>query len=258
MKTVKHDMTTQCDSASCEHETHCTHERGTGVYCEECAARRVRLAFDPDAELEEQRNARQLAASAAADEHQEDCPHCGMPNSAHTVENAACSADIAECPRMRDALLDAAETITRGGSDDRAAYEYARRDQGFTGDWSAWIAMPMAEREEYEEGATGGVCAPKTVLPAAQTPAARAVVNAAADYLLGRGMTHDQIYNGPDSGGLLERIVEAAAGGDAARDGREAARAWLASQCDGHPAGPHDQMGQTTYCDGTCSIHRRR
>jgi hypothetical protein len=23
-------------------------------------------------------------------------------------------------------------------------------------------------------------------------------------------------------------------------------------ECPGHPAGPHDPMGQTVYCDGTC------
>lgn len=23
-------------------------------------------------------------------------------------------------------------------------------------------------------------------------------------------------------------------------------------QCDGHPAGPYDPLGQTVYCDGTC------
>lgn len=23
-------------------------------------------------------------------------------------------------------------------------------------------------------------------------------------------------------------------------------------ECEGHPAGPYDPMGQTVYCDGTC------
>jgi hypothetical protein len=24
------------------------------------------------------------------------------------------------------------------------------------------------------------------------------------------------------------------------------------NQCEGHPAGPRDSMGETTYCDGSC------
>lgn len=27
-------------------------------------------------------------------------------------------------------------------------------------------------------------------------------------------------------------------------------------ECDGHPAGPHDPMGQTVYCDGSCKVQR--
>jgi hypothetical protein len=25
------------------------------------------------------------------------------------------------------------------------------------------------------------------------------------------------------------------------------------AECEGHPAGPHDPMGQTVYCDGSCA-----
>ena len=25
------------------------------------------------------------------------------------------------------------------------------------------------------------------------------------------------------------------------------------SECEGHPAGPHDPMGETVYCDGSCA-----
>lgn len=34
----------------------------------------------------------------------------------------------------------------------------------------------------------------------------------------------------------------------AVRQTLEALEAW----CEGHPAGPYDHMGQTTYCDGSC------
>ena len=27
--------------------------------------------------------------------------------------------------------------------------------------------------------------------------------------------------------------------------------------CEGHPAGPFDPMGETVYCDGTCSPENR-
>lgn len=30
-----------------------------------------------------------------------------------------------------------------------------------------------------------------------------------------------------------------------------------ARTCQGHPAGPHDPMGQTVYCDGTCRAAQR-
>lgn len=29
-------------------------------------------------------------------------------------------------------------------------------------------------------------------------------------------------------------------------------------ECDGHPAGPYDPMGQTVYCDGSCQRGRPR
>jgi len=43
-----------CDSGSCEHETEVKHVVGSGVYCEECAARRISLAFEPEDEEAEQ------------------------------------------------------------------------------------------------------------------------------------------------------------------------------------------------------------
>jgi hypothetical protein len=27
----------------------------------------------------------------------------------------------------------------------------------------------------------------------------------------------------------------------------------LSGECEGHPAGPYDRMGETVYCDGSCS-----
>lgn len=27
---------------------------------------------------------------------------------------------------------------------------------------------------------------------------------------------------------------------------------WTRSKCQGHPAGPNDPMGETTFCDGKC------
>lgn len=35
------------------------------------------------------------------------------------------------------------------------AWKYAVANQGFTGDLSAWLAMPEDERAEYETGASG-------------------------------------------------------------------------------------------------------
>jgi hypothetical protein len=37
--------------------------------------------------------------------------------------------------------------------------------------------------------------------------------------------------------------------------------AWIASdddesECQGHPAGPYDPMGETVYCDGSCRTHK--
>lgn len=70
----------------------------------------------------------------------------------------------AEFAEARDAAL--AGRIIRGSDDDKAAFKWACQEQGFTGTWDDWLAMPIEEREEYEAGATGGVCTPKTVLPA--------------------------------------------------------------------------------------------
>lgn len=53
------DLTYQCDGDTCEHETDVLHDRGSGVFCAECAARRVRLAFDPAAEADDQAEVRE-------------------------------------------------------------------------------------------------------------------------------------------------------------------------------------------------------
>lgn len=47
-------------------------------------------------------------------------------------------------------------TIIRGSEMDRKAYIWAVSDQGYTGTWADWQAMPLDEREEYESGAAGG------------------------------------------------------------------------------------------------------
>jgi hypothetical protein len=44
------DLTWQCDSGSCEHETEVRHQQGAGVFCRECYTRRVANSFDPEAE----------------------------------------------------------------------------------------------------------------------------------------------------------------------------------------------------------------
>ena len=52
------DYTYQCDGANCEHEVSVRHERGAGIFCEECSRRRIHLAFVPAAEVAEQERER--------------------------------------------------------------------------------------------------------------------------------------------------------------------------------------------------------
>ncbi len=55
------------------------------------------------------------------------------------------------------------KTITRGSEQDRMAFTYARREQGFGGAWEAWLEMPLNERQEFESGAACGDPAMKVV-----------------------------------------------------------------------------------------------
>lgn len=55
MKTL--ELTWICDERNCEHETSVRHVRGSGVYCPECAAKRVRNSFDSEAEERDQQSA---------------------------------------------------------------------------------------------------------------------------------------------------------------------------------------------------------
>ena len=57
------DTTETCDSSTCEHEV-VPHKRGDGVYCAECAAKRVRYSFDPERERAELAAALQRADDA--------------------------------------------------------------------------------------------------------------------------------------------------------------------------------------------------
>jgi hypothetical protein len=57
------DITEACDSSTCEHEV-VPHKRGDGVYCAECAAKRVRYSFDPERERAELAAALQRADDA--------------------------------------------------------------------------------------------------------------------------------------------------------------------------------------------------
>lgn len=38
---------------------------------------------------------------------------------------------------------------------EQMCWKYAVREQGYTGTYAEWLAMPAAEREEYETGAQG-------------------------------------------------------------------------------------------------------
>lgn len=58
---MSNDLTWQCDSGNCEHETDTRHERGSGVFCDECAARKIKTSFDPDQERADQEAAKQTA-----------------------------------------------------------------------------------------------------------------------------------------------------------------------------------------------------
>ncbi len=55
---MDYTYTYQCDGSHCEHETDVRHQRGAGVYCEECAARRVKFSFDPEGERADQQAVR--------------------------------------------------------------------------------------------------------------------------------------------------------------------------------------------------------
>ena len=46
--------------------------------------------------------------------------------------------------------------MIRGSADDRSAYAWASREQGFAGSWSEWTGMPLDLRQEFEDGAAGG------------------------------------------------------------------------------------------------------
>jgi hypothetical protein len=54
----------------------------------------------------------------------------------------------------RDAI-DQADMVKGRVAGDREAYEYAKANQGFGGDYSEWQAQDDDERAEYELGAAG-------------------------------------------------------------------------------------------------------
>ena len=45
--------------------------------------------------------------------------------------------------------------VLESGATDEAAWQWAMRQQGFTGDFAAWQSMDDEERAEYEAGAAG-------------------------------------------------------------------------------------------------------
>lgn len=47
-------------------------------------------------------------------------------------------------------------TIVRGSEDDRAAYGYSKQSQDYAGTWDDWLALPITERQEFEDGAACG------------------------------------------------------------------------------------------------------
>jgi hypothetical protein len=44
--------------------------------------------------------------------------------------------------------------ITATGATDRSAWQYARLEQSFDGDYADWLRLDDAERDEYEFGAS--------------------------------------------------------------------------------------------------------
>jgi hypothetical protein len=59
-----------------------------------------------------------------------------------------------------------------------------------------------------------------------------------------------------DTGYWEEGLFAAAAEGRTEEEAEAAMRAEYEDEedrCEGHPAGPFDPMGETTYCDGSCA-----
>lgn len=54
---------------------------------------------------------------------------------------------VAEAKRDDDARTDTAR--------ERTAYAWAKNEQGYTGTYAEWLAMPAADRAEHEDGAAG-------------------------------------------------------------------------------------------------------
>lgn len=95
------NLTYMCDGESCERETEVRHERGSGVWCTDCAARRIRLAFDPDAEREGQ-----AAAVAHARQH--------IPQGAGLMDYS--SGDYIRPATASEAAASAAQARVDGGA----------------------------------------------------------------------------------------------------------------------------------------------
>lgn len=72
----------------------------------------------------------------------------------------ACSleSEYGDCPtwrQLRDAIEAFMDLEKEMPEDEAAAFKYAKRFQGFTGTFVEWLALPPAERDEYEQGAAG-------------------------------------------------------------------------------------------------------
>lgn len=66
--------------------------------------------------------------------------------------------------RVERAMQRANDSVIRGSPLDAEAYRWARDQQGYTGTWAEWLAMPLGDRQAYEDGAARGDT-PRRVVP---------------------------------------------------------------------------------------------
>lgn len=63
--------------------------------------------------------------------------------------------DHARIHRPNGDILAVRVATLEGVVDDHAAYKWAASEQGFTGTYADWQALPAGERAKYEDGAAG-------------------------------------------------------------------------------------------------------